>query len=129
MVESTLQPQAAAYTLGKLHSKYIILDIFGFAGHRLFAMTLLFTSSHNLKSLIIKNFQLLRYCVEDQQMLELTSLSQLLYPQLIFNRRLSIDNKNDIVKGILHLQTILGKKQQLDLHSLKFEIDDYFDDD
>ena len=55
MVERTLRPQAAAYTLGKLHSKYLILDILGFAGRRIFAKTLLSTSSHNLKSLLVKN--------------------------------------------------------------------------
>ena len=65
MVESTLQPRAAAYTLGKLHSKYLILDILGFAGDRLFAKSLLFTSSHNLKSLLIKNHQLLHDCVKN----------------------------------------------------------------
>ena len=56
MVENTLQPLAAAYTLGKLHSKYLILDILGLAGDRLFAKTLLFTSSHNLRTLLIKNY-------------------------------------------------------------------------
>ena len=56
MVERTQQPGAAVYTLGKLHSKYLILDILGFAGEKLFAKTLLSTSSHNLKSLLIKNY-------------------------------------------------------------------------
>ena len=110
MVENTLQPQAAAYTLGKLHSKYLILDILGFAGERLFAKTLLSTSSHNLRTLIIKNYQLLNYCVQDQLLFELTSESQLLYPQLLFNRRLSIDKDNrKICQGLLHLQAILGE--------------------
>ena len=63
MVENTLQLQAAAYTLGKLYSKYIILEILGFAGDRLFAKTLLSTSSHNFKSLLIKNYELLHCCV------------------------------------------------------------------
>ena len=90
MVENTLQPQPAAYTLGKLHSKYLILDILGFAGDRLFAKTLLSTSSHNLRILLIKNYQLLNYCVKNKIVLKLTSESQLLYPQLLFNRRLSI---------------------------------------
>ena len=67
MVESTLRPQAAAYTLGKLHSKYLILEIFGFAGCRIFAKTLLSTSSHNLKSLLIKNYEVFEYRVEDQE--------------------------------------------------------------
>ena len=104
--------KAAAYTLGKLHSKYLILDILGFAGDRLFAKTLLSTSSHNLRTLLIKNYQLLIYCVQDQLLLELTSESQLLNPQLLFSRRLSIgyDSKNDICKSLLHLQPILGKK-------------------
>ena len=66
MVENTLQPQPAAYTLGKLHSKYLILDILGFAGDRLFAKTLLSTSSHNLKSLLIKNYELLHYWVKNE---------------------------------------------------------------
>ena len=82
--------QAAAYTLGKLHSKYLILGILGFAGDRLFAKTLLSTSSHNLRILLIKNYQLLNYCVKNKIVLKLTSESQLLYPQLLFNRRLSI---------------------------------------
>ena len=58
--------QVAAYTLGKLHSKYLILDILGFAGDRLFAKTLLSTSSHNLKNLLIKNYQILHDSIEDQ---------------------------------------------------------------
>ena len=37
MVETTLLSQKAVYTLGKLHSKYLILDILGFANDRLFA--------------------------------------------------------------------------------------------
>ena len=63
MVERTLRYQAAAYKLGKFHSKYIILDILGFAGYRLFAKTLLSTSCINLKSLLIKNYELLNDCV------------------------------------------------------------------
>ena len=66
MVEFTQQSQAAAYTLGKLHSKYLILDIFGLASDRLFAKTLLSKSSHNLKNLLIKNFKLFHDCIEDQ---------------------------------------------------------------
>ena len=58
--------QVAAYTLGSLHSKYLILDILGLAGDRLFAKTLLFTSSHNLRTLLIKNYQLLLDSVEDK---------------------------------------------------------------
>ena len=100
--------QVAAYTLGKLHSKYLILDILGFAGERLFAKTLLSTSSHNLRTLIIKNYQLLNYCVQDL-IFELTFESQLLYPQLLFNRKLPIDNKKRICEGLLHLQAILRK--------------------
>ena len=116
--------QAAAYTLGKLHSKYLILDILGFTGDRLFAKTLLSALSHNMQSLLIKNFKLFHYCVEsDQQILELTIPSQLLYPQLLFNRRLSIDNDNVILKGLLHLQGIFGKKQHLYLNSLGLTID------
>ena len=69
MVESTSRPQAAAYTLGKLHSKYLILEILGFAGRRIFAETLLSTSSHNLKILLIKNYDEFEYRVEDQEVL------------------------------------------------------------
>ena len=75
MVENTLQPQPAAYTLGKLHSKYLILDILGLAGERLFAKALLFTSSHNLRSLLIKNYQLLHDSVDNQLIFKLTSES------------------------------------------------------
>ena len=75
MVENTLQPQVAAYTLGKLHSKYLILDILGLAGERLFAKALLFTSSHNLRSLLIKNYQLLHDSVDNQLIFKLTSES------------------------------------------------------
>ena len=63
MVESIKASQTAVYTLGKLHSKYLILDILGWAGDRLFAKTLLFTSSHNLRIMLIKNYKLLHYCV------------------------------------------------------------------
>ena len=122
--------QAAAYTLGKLHSKYLILEIIGFAGDRIFAKTLLSTSSHNLRTLLIKNYQLLLDSVEDQLLFKLTSESQLLNPQLLFSRRLSIgyDSKNDICQGLLHLQAILGKKQQLNLHSLTYLINDEADE-
>ena len=110
MVENTLQPQVAAYTLGKLHSKYLILDILGLAGERLFAKALLFTSSHNLRSLLIKNYKILHYSVKDKLLFEITSKSQLLYPQLLFNRRLSIYCNDDICEDLLYLQAILGKK-------------------
>ena len=65
MVETTLLSQKAVYTLGELHSKYLILDIFGFADDRLFVKRLLFTSSQNKKSLLIRNYKLLEDCVEE----------------------------------------------------------------
>ena len=65
MVERTLRSFTAVYTLGKLNSKYLMLDLLGFAGDRLFVKTLLFTSSHNMRSLLIKNYKILEYCVEN----------------------------------------------------------------
>ena len=118
--------QVAAYTLGKLHSKYLILDILAFAGDRLSSKILLSTSSHNLRSLLIKNYQLFNDSVEDQQLLELTSFSQLLYPQLLLNKRLSVvdDYDHEILRGLLQIQSILGNKQELDLHSLTYDINE-----
>ena len=118
--------QVAAYTLGKLHSKYLILDILAFAGDRLSSKILLSTSSHNLRSLLIKNYQLFNDSVEDQQLLELTSFSQLLYPQLLLNKRLSVvdDYDHEILRGLLQIQSILGNKQELYLYSLDYFIKD-----
>ena len=85
-------------------------------------------SSHNLKSLLIKNHQLLHYSVEeDLQLLQLTSISQLLNPKLIFNRKLSIINNKEILNYLLQIQLLLDGKQQIDLHYLAFKFEKYAD--
>ena len=46
-------PIRAKFTLGKLHSKYLILEILGFSDNLDKASRMLFFSSRSLKSLLI----------------------------------------------------------------------------
>lgn len=60
MVESSSsRPCHAVYTLGKLHSKYLILEFLGFADTTLFAKKILYSSSSCLRNLVVKNYKLL----------------------------------------------------------------------
>ena len=75
---------------------------------------------------MIKNLKLLEAYVEDHQLLELIRFSTLLYPQLLLNKRLSVvdDSDHEILRGLLQIQSILGNKQELDLHSLTYDINE-----
>ena len=59
---------------------------------------------------MIKNYKLLEAIVEDQQLLELTRFSQLFYPKLLLNKRLSVvdDSDHEILRGLLQIQSIIG---------------------
>ena len=56
--ESTLR-LPAVYTLGKIHSKYIILNLMGFSNTQLFVKKLLYSSSTMTRRLVVKNYALL----------------------------------------------------------------------
>ena len=117
----------AAYTLGRFHNKYIIIDIFGFADYRSFAKKLLSTSSHNLKSLLIKNFNILSDCIEEDSIVQLTSFSQLHYPKILLHKKLYLNSQfnEKIVKGFLQVQSLIGSK--LNMHNFEYHTNEFKD--
>jgi hypothetical protein len=48
---------AAAYTLGKIHNKHLILEIFGFAGKQNQIYKLLYGTNKNLRRLVLSNYK------------------------------------------------------------------------
>ena len=56
--ESTLRPPAV-YTLGKIHSKYLILNLMGFSNTQSFVKNLMYSSSIMTRRLVVKNYALL----------------------------------------------------------------------
>ena len=78
MVESTSQSLNAVYTLGKVHSKYLILEFFGFAGISIFAKEVLYSSSSCLRKLVVNNYKLLDLIVTADTLVIVEHLSQLL---------------------------------------------------
>ena len=55
MEESNTTP--ATYSLGKIHNKHLILEIFGFAGNQKQISNLLFGTNKNLRRLVLKNYK------------------------------------------------------------------------
>ena len=47
----------AAYTLGKIHNKHLILEIFGFAGKQNQIHKLLYGTNKNLRRLVLSNYK------------------------------------------------------------------------
>ena len=77
MVESTSRSLNAVYTLGKLHSKYLILEFFGFADTKLFAKEVLYSSSSCLRKLIVTNYKLLDNIVTAGTLVTLVTIENL----------------------------------------------------
>ena len=70
------------------------MDMFGFADRTLFAKTMLFTSSHNLRGLVIKNYKVLDIWVEKSERIvyKISKPCQLLQPHAIFSCQLHVDS-------------------------------------
>ena len=71
----TIQPFNAVYTLGKLHSKYLILEFFGFTGTKMFAKEVLYSC---LRKLVVKNYKLLDFIITARTVVAVDNISQLL---------------------------------------------------
>ena len=78
MVESISLSFNAVYTLGKVHSKYLILEFFGFAGTTMFGKDLLYSSSSCLRKLVVRNYKLLDLIITARTIVTVENLSQLL---------------------------------------------------
>ncbi len=50
----------AAYTLGKIHSKHLILEILSFSNRSNYLIKLMFRSNWNLRMLLIQNYRLFK---------------------------------------------------------------------
>ena len=70
------------------------MDMLGFADRSLFAKTMLYTSSHNLRDLLIKNIKVLDIWVEKNEKIVyiLSHLCELLQPHAIFNCQIHVNS-------------------------------------
>ena len=78
MTETMLRQFNAVYTLGKLHSKYLILEFFGFAGTKMFAKEVLYSLSSCLRKLVVRNYKLLDFIITERTVVVVNNISQLL---------------------------------------------------
>ena len=90
MVESTSRSVHAVYTVGKIHSKYLILEFFGFAGTTQFVKQILLSSSYSLRKLVVRNYKLLDIIITGGSILTVENLSQLLQHKILLNSKLDV---------------------------------------
>ena len=77
MAGTILRSLNAVYTLGKLHSKYLILELFGFADTKMFAKEVLYSLSSCLRKLVVRNYKLLDFIITPRTVVVFDNISQL----------------------------------------------------